>query len=64
MKHTVINAPRARAIDADHWRAVFRRTMADRRAYRRDSYEHQYRTAACRKFVWLMLGVPVNQWRA
>ena len=62
MKHTAIPAPRVRAIDADHWRAVFRRMMAERRAHRRDSLEHEWRTNACRKYLWLMLGVPVNEW--
>ena len=63
MKHVTIPAPRVRAIDADHWRTAFRRMMADRRPHRRGSLEHEWRTAACRKYVWLMLGVPVNEWR-
>lgn len=62
MKHTAIPAPRVRAIDADHWRAAFRRMMADRRTQRRGSLEHEWRTNACRKYVRLMLGVPVNEW--
>jgi hypothetical protein len=36
--------------------------MAERRAFRPGSADHDYRTRAARKLVWLMRGVPTSEW--
>ena len=43
-------------------RESFHRLMTERRAHTRGSAEHAYLTRAGRKFVWLMRGIPSNQW--
>lgn len=43
--------------------AAFRALMAERRLWPRGSADHEYRTRAARKLIWLMRGVPTNQWR-
>lgn len=43
----------------DHFRA----TMAERRAFPRGTLDHEYRTRAARKLLWIARGVPVNEWR-
>ena len=40
----------------------FRKLMCDRRAHPRGSPDHEYRTRAARKLVWLMRGKPVSEW--
>lgn len=41
---------------------LFRRLMRERRGHVIGSAEHEWRTRAARKYVWLMRGVPTNQW--
>lgn len=43
-------------------RSEFHRMMAERKAYAPGSPDHEYRTRAARKLVWLMRGVPVTEW--
>ena len=43
----------------DHFRAI----MADRRAFAPGTLDHDYRTRAARKLVWLMRGVPSSVWK-
>ena len=43
-------------------RSEFMRMMAERRACAPGSPDHEYRTRAARKLVWLMRGVPVLEW--
>ena len=43
-------------------RAEFHRLMAERRAYAAGTPDHEYRTRAARKLVWLMRGVAISQW--
>lgn len=43
-------------------RAVFRTLMADRRKWPRGSADHDYRTRAARKLLWIMRGIPVSEW--
>ena len=40
----------------------FYKIMAERRAYAAGSPDHEYRTRAARKLVWLMRGKPVSEW--
>ena len=42
----------------------FRALMRERREYKPGTPEHSWRTRAARKFVWLMRGVPTEQWGA
>lgn len=41
---------------------AFRKTMAERRQHPRGSLDHQYLTRTARKMVWLMWGIPANEW--
>ena len=41
----------------------FRRLMVERKAFPPGSPDHEYRTRAARKLVWMMRGVPVTEWR-
>lgn len=43
-------------------RATFLALMAERRQFQRGTPDHEYRTRAARKLVWIMRGVPSNQW--
>jgi len=43
-------------------RRAFRDLMADRRQFARGTYEHEYLTRTGRKLIWIMRGVPVNNW--
>lgn len=43
-------------------RSEFMRMMAERRAYAPGSPDHNWRSRAARKLVWLMRGVPVLEW--
>lgn len=43
-------------------RQHFRSLMAERRTFQRGSADHDYRTRALRKLVWLMRGVPTDKW--
>ena len=43
-------------------RARFLATMAQRRRYPRGSMDYNALTRAARKYVWIMRGVPVNNW--
>lgn len=40
----------------------FLRIMAERRAFPRNSADHDYRSRAARKLVWLMRRVAVAVW--
>lgn len=40
----------------------FRRMMRDRKNFARGTADHEYRTRAARKLVWLINGVPVSEW--
>lgn len=44
-------------------RTIFRALMAERRSYLRGTPDHEYRTRAARKIVWIMRGVPATEWR-
>jgi hypothetical protein len=44
-------------------RANFLATMAERRAWPRDTAEHAYLTRTARKLVWLLRDVPTMEWR-
>lgn len=41
---------------------IFRRLMAERRNYNKDSMDYEWRTAACRKYVLMMRNVPAIEW--
>lgn len=43
-------------------RRAFRDLMAERRQFARGTYEHEYLTRTGRKLIWIMRGVPVNNW--
>lgn len=43
-------------------RATFRALMAVRKSHRRGSLDHEYLTRSARKMVWLMRGVPTEEW--
>ena len=43
-------------------RAAFLALMAERRNWPRGSADHDYRTRAARKLVWIMRGVPTTEW--
>ncbi len=43
-------------------RALFRRMMAERRQFARGSLDHNYRTRAARKYLWLAIGQPADKW--
>lgn len=45
-------------------RENFLSLMAERRAFPRGTPEHEYRSRAARKLVWLMRGVPSSEWLA
>ena len=40
----------------------FHRLMRERRSFAAGSPDHDYRTRAARKMVWLMRGVPAGEW--
>lgn len=40
----------------------FRRMLRERRDFPRDSLDWEWRTAAARKYVWMMRGIPVVEW--
>jgi hypothetical protein len=40
----------------------FRRLMAQRRAHGRDTVEHAYMSRAARKLVWIIRGIPSQEW--
>ena len=42
----------------------FRQIMRERRYYKRGTPEHDWRTRAARKFVWIIRGVPTSEWTA
>ena len=62
MQHQTITDPHPRPIDSPVWRDAFRRAMAERRAYRRGTMDHDHLSRSARKFVWLMRGKPSNEW--
>ena len=41
---------------------TFRRMIHERKAFPSGSPEWEWRSRAARKLVWLMRGVPVNEW--
>jgi len=43
-------------------RDYFKELMAERRMFRRGTAEHNWRTRAARKYVWLMRGIPTKEW--
>lgn len=45
-------------------RAIFHELMAERRRFPRNSPDHEYRTRAARKLVWIMRKVPADRWTA
>jgi hypothetical protein len=45
-------------------RDLFLHMMRERRRFPRDSLDWQWRTAAARKYVWMMRGVPTDEWEA
>lgn len=40
----------------------FRLMMRERQAYPRDSMDHEWRTAAARKYLWIARGIPTTEW--
>lgn len=58
MQHAAIRIPAT----AHPMRIAFRSIMAERRAYRHGDPERSWRTNAARKFIWLLRGIPPNQW--
>jgi hypothetical protein len=36
--------------------------MAQRRGHSRQSIDHQYMSRAARKLVWIMRGIPSQEW--
>ena len=43
-------------------RHEFRVVMAERRAFQRGTPDHDYRSRAARKLIWIIRGVPADQW--
>lgn len=43
-------------------REHFRALMADRRNWPRGSSDHEYRSRAARRLVWIIKGIPVDAW--
>ena len=43
-------------------RAHFLALMAERRKCLRGTADHEYRTRAARKLVWIMRGIPSSLW--
>jgi len=43
-------------------RAIFLALMAERRNWPRGYMDHEYRTRAARKLVWIIRGVPASEW--
>ena len=43
-------------------RENFRKVMSERRQWMRGTPDHEYRTRAARKYVWMMRGIAPNQW--
>jgi hypothetical protein len=43
-------------------RETFRALMTERRAWPKGSADHDYRTRAARKLVWIMRGLSPAQW--
>ena len=43
-------------------REWFRLMLRERRAFPMDSLDYEWRTAAARKYLWLMRGIPVKEW--
>jgi hypothetical protein len=44
-------------------RRLFRQLMQERRAFRPNTLEHQWRTKACVAYLQLMRGVPAEEWK-
>lgn len=45
-----------------YFRTHFRQMLRERRAYKVGSPDWEYRTRAAMKYLWMMRGVPNNQW--
>jgi len=45
-------------------RQMLRRMMVERRQFQVGSPDHEYRTRAARKYVWILRGVPSCEWWA
>lgn len=43
-------------------RAAFLVIMAERRAHKPGTADHEYRTRAGRQLVWIMRGIPSSLW--
>lgn len=43
-------------------RQNFRALMAERRNWPKGSADHDYRSRAARKLVWIMRNVPTTEW--
>jgi len=44
-------------------RILFRNIMRERRRFAAGTAEHKWRSNAARKYVWLMRGIPTEQWK-
>jgi 23S rRNA U2552 (ribose-2'-O)-methylase RlmE/FtsJ len=44
-------------------RQTFIALMRERRAWPKGSADHEYRSRAARKLVWIMRGIPVLEWK-
>ena len=42
--------------------ALFRQMMSERRQFMKGTADHEYRTRAARKYLWMMRGVPTSEW--
>ena len=43
-------------------KSAFLALMRERKAFPAGSGDHEYRTRAARKLVWIMRGIPVAEW--
>lgn len=51
-------------MDQPTTRDTYRSLWAERRRWPVGSVDHEYRTRALRRLVWLMRGKPTETWRA
>jgi len=45
-----------------HATNLFRQIMRERREFVRGTLDHDWRTKAARKYVWLIRKIPTNEW--
>lgn len=43
-------------------RDLFKTTLRERRRFARGTPDHEYLTRTARKYLWLLRGVPANEW--